>query len=595
MESVVNKNRLSKWAAAFTFILVATFCGNGWGVDLDLRQEGQLEKVETIIYGATQKQLLGSIQLMADLDGDGFDDLIMGQPGSEGTQDVEECGMITILYGSALGLPTRLDLAEVNSATFPRSRRISGIDEEQWLSMGLAVGDIDNDGKPDLIAGAPLADEPNNKRTNGGAIYVFFNDGVLSTTTVDFTAAAAELVVYGAGSFDSVGLALHSGDVNADGIDDIVALAPWGNKYDDETLRDRIYVVYGRPQLRTVGNLDFKLGQWDLLFNDFPDSESVIINGEGVAFGDVDGNGISDFILGIPRCDKGHGDNTGRVAVFQGQARPSGTLMFAQVDADDTDPTTPDIVIIGEDGSDIAGSAVEFGNVVGDAKGDLIISAPSAYGAERRSGIVYCLAGPIASGTTIDLADGFPVGTALILGDDNYDLAGISLALTSLLPAATDPLRMDLAVGAFHARQSDEKKQSGVLYILRSSRGLVPVVNLEKEEEVDFRIFASSKNDGFGTGLTTGRIGSSSGVVSNVIFAGAWNGDGIDSTRKNSGEILMFREFPAGAFAKPRLNYLDLLLLSTQWAPDSAGSAADAEEGKVGATDLIDIFHRWHR
>jgi hypothetical protein len=143
----------------------------------------------------------------ADINGDGYDEILVGAPGFDG--DASDTGAVYVLQGPATGL---MDLSSA-------AARLDGLSENDRAGEALsAAGDLDDDGIPDFLVGAPGTDR---SVSGGGAAYL-----VHGPVTGVATLLASDGVLYGPDRNMALGTTLLGGDLNADGIDDALIAAP---------------------------------------------------------------------------------------------------------------------------------------------------------------------------------------------------------------------------------------------------------------------------------------------------------------------------------------------------------------------------------
>ena len=108
------------------------------------------------ISGPTGSGAFGnSVSLKADIDNDGFDDLVVGSPGTLATDN----GETYIQFGAAL-LPSVINLTT-------SAPKIIGFEAGSTAGFSVASGDVNKDGHADVIVGAPDRNNP-----TGGKVYV---------------------------------------------------------------------------------------------------------------------------------------------------------------------------------------------------------------------------------------------------------------------------------------------------------------------------------------------------------------------------------------------------------------------------------------
>lgn len=84
----------------------------------------------------------------------------------------------------------------------------------------ITAGDIDGDGRDELVISAMAGDGPDNGRPNAGEVAIYFSDGTIAGQ-LDLSLGDARVVtVYGEAMHDIFGIKAHVGDVTGDGVQD---------------------------------------------------------------------------------------------------------------------------------------------------------------------------------------------------------------------------------------------------------------------------------------------------------------------------------------------------------------------------------------
>ncbi len=113
----------------------------------------------SVISGTRAGAISGDTMGFGVFDGDGLDDLVVGNP-HDWPQGRANAGSLHVLYGRRSGWPMAIPLSEGNQppSTALRIARVDAAKAGDVLCYSLAVGDMDGDGRPDLIVNEMLGD-----------------------------------------------------------------------------------------------------------------------------------------------------------------------------------------------------------------------------------------------------------------------------------------------------------------------------------------------------------------------------------------------------------------------------------------------------
>ncbi|MCK6446692.1 MAG: FG-GAP-like repeat-containing protein [Planctomycetes bacterium] len=296
--------------------------------------------------GGQDSAFLGnSLAGAGDLDGDGYDDVIVGVQGYDTA--LVDAGRVLCFYGSASGLAATPDVVLDGGQAF--------------ANFGYPVapaGDVDGDGYADLAVGAI---HHTNGETQEGRAFVYRGSAAGLATSPAWTAESNQ-----ATARFGIGLA-SAGDVDADGFGDLVVGASY---YDDGAVDNgRVYVFLGSPTGLAASPVWIGAGSTA--------SSGVQFGTACAAAGDVDADGYSDVLVGA-RGFTGSLAGEGGAFVFQGGAQ--GPSASANWNAQSN-----------QVGARLGASVAGAGDLDGDGFGDVLVGAPYYDGGELDEGraLVY--------------------------------------------------------------------------------------------------------------------------------------------------------------------------------------------------------------
>ncbi len=347
----------------------------------------------------------------ADLDGDGYADLVVGTPG-EDVGTTEDRGTVNVIWGGPSGLSGGATLSAPSG--FGQGRTYCG------FGRSLAVGDMNGDGAPEVAVGSGCegvvytgpftrAGQPVGVRTmawlgetRGVAMGDVNGDG---KAELFWMPGATDTILRGPVSLDNGtsqptslplahGYEGQIGDVNGDGYGDLVT-----GSYEESTATDpsgahiggEIAVLYGGPNGITTDETPTVLTQ---------DTAGVPGSGEtgdgfgwSLSVGDANGDHYADVLVGSPFEAIGTVAAAGQATLLFGSAAGltgTGSVAWNQ--------NTTDVSGVAET-DDSFGGAVHLADLTGDGKDEVVVGVPG----EDTSGCIWLTRGaapaPSATGS----------------------------------------------------------------------------------------------------------------------------------------------------------------------------------------------------
>ncbi len=430
--------------------------------------------------------------LLGDVNGDGFPDIALGTWHSNVVAHV-------FLGGRNGFAPAPYATAQI---PLPASGPGFGRANRRTRTF-TGAGDLNDDGIPDLLIGAPTFNTHSNfvnVHSNAGTVFAFSGaqlraGGSFSHSNALWTVSA------GTHSNAQFGFSVAAGDINRDGISDVVVSAPFhSNSVTAGRPLGRVLVYFGSPFIHsnTAPNQTLVPPQLDMISDHwFGYSVSMA--------GDVNRDGYTDVVIGAPRytrsalnqgaCYLYYGSSTG--LVVNAPLRLEGNALNAQF------------------GYTVAGA----GDVNGDTFPDVLVSAPFASGSELtlENGYVAMYRGsaggliPTVAWEKFGETGGAHLGTDLgPVGDLNGD-GRADFAIATPDETGPDGMRGRATYFLGHSNATSIAETwrtwgvNGIARLMMNSPCCVPFIsaccNTGSTNKVDFNL------DGFADALTFDSVG----------------------------------------------------------------------------------------
>ncbi len=492
-----------------------------------------------------------SVSGAGDVNGDGFDDVIVGTlyTSPDGRTGAGES---YVVFGAADGFPAGLDPAALDGGN---GFVVQGAEAYDYAGTAVSgAGDINGDGFDDLIIGADQASPAG--RPFAGKTYVVFGGGEAARVNLATLDGTNGFVLNGVDAADFSGSSVsNAGDVNGDGIDDLMIAAA------NSVPAGETYVVFGAtgtfPASLDLSSLDGSNG-FVLKGMDAGDGGAAAVS----AAGDVNGDGLADLIIGAYRASPGGAVYAGAAYVVFG----SGGGFPATVDLAGLDGSNG-FVLPGVSSGDGAGRSVAgAGDVNGDGFDDLIIGAPYADPAGRdqagESYVVFGAAAGFAPAIAPDALNGSN-GFA-IRGSAVADLAGLSVSGAGDVDGDGFD---DLIIGAVRADGADGSEPGVSFVVFGRADGFEAVLEVGAIDGVN------------GFAIEGTADGNRSGYA--VSAAGDVNGDGFD-------DLVIGSPNAASPLGEPLAGEAHVLFgKNHRGQVDRLGTGGDDELTGTGAAETI--------
>ncbi|MBI9077161.1 MAG: FG-GAP repeat protein [Desulfatibacillum sp.] len=480
------------------------------------------------VYGATRDDALGKGRsvVVGDLNGDRIQDLIMGAYQADGPQENRcDAGEVYVLFGSR-SLSGTVDL---NNGGADLIIYGANCGDNLGRDGAMTLGDLDNDQIPDLILAAPGADGPSNARDDCGEVY-FIKGSTTLSGTLDLAQGQWNGIVYGATSYDQLGGdgCLLTGDLNADGILDVIVGAPYGDgPGDSRNACGEAYLLAGADNAFPSRDLAFTPPTLRVYGADSGDS---LTRYKAMAVGDVNGDGMDDLALGAPYASgpSNSRSNCGEVHVIFGAENLSGVR--------DLDEDQSDMVIYGADNGDYLSKyqGLALGDLTGDGTDDIAMASSYASGpnnSRRSCGEVAVVFGSSDPPSIVDLDDNQQ--DLIIYGATYGDKLGYSATMV-LGDMNGDGINDLVAASALADGPGEGRRNCGEAYVIHGGPNLPSTVDIFTGGQ-DVIIYGPGYDDRLADGgaLAMGDI-NANGVPEAIL--GAYRADGPLNTRTCAGE-----------------------------------------------------------
>ncbi|MCT7958110.1 putative Ig domain-containing protein, partial [Laspinema palackyanum] len=477
-----------------------------------------------VIYGENPGDLSGrNVSSAGDINSDGFNDILIGTRFGDRPDGTKSAGRAYVLFGGP-DIGPQIDLRDLNGSN---GFAIYGVDKDDAIGRAVSnAGDINGDGFDDIMVASRFADGPNNDRENAGESYIIFGgnqfDAPIDLATLDGTNG---FTIFGREEGDQSGRDVHAGDINGDGVDDLL-IGAFSADGPNNTRPDagETYVIFGGAD---TFNAEMDLANLELDgtngFTVFGAQAGERSGRSPRSAGDINGDGYNDLLIGAPQSDDDGGDEVGATYLVYGGPTFNATVDLADING------TNGVRISGINAGDLSGRALSnAGDINGDGLDDMIIGA---QGANDEAGESYVIFGSTNLPPTLDLGTLNGTNGFTISGINAGDLSGRSVSNAGDINGDGYD---DLIINASLAPGLEGEQEAGQSYVLFGGTTFNASLDLEQIDGTNgFTLYGIEANNRTGRSVSAGDV---NGDGFDDVLVGAPEGDGPNGTRDNAGE-----------------------------------------------------------
>jgi hypothetical protein len=385
-------------------------CGDG--IDQDCEPENcpglsgtfDVSSSITRISGEEEDAYFGcSIATLGDWNNDNYSEILIGSYGSLGATGSTENGGAAFVFSTPLSTHTTVDTASMQGYTSQN---------DQWAGYAVSsAAGFDGTGALNFMLSMPAWD-------NFAGVVVMYEEGLAGTVALDFNDYIGVVVSEDEGDWFGHDV-ISIGDSDDDGYGEILIGA-----YQAAEAAPLLHGVEGGavylfdgPYVDDDAALPFGYPyNADTIFYAQDAYDQLGYSVAGVS--DVNGDGLSDWLMGAPYADD-NGEDYGSAYLFFGPHSTGQSVPASSADV---------IFVGGEQYSGFGGALAEYGDVNGDGYGDVGVTAQYTDGLTAGEGAVYVYENVFSSATN-------PIGPSsasyrIAGAADNYD--GTAMAFVDL-------------------------------------------------------------------------------------------------------------------------------------------------------------------